>query len=114
MNQPNGLALRVLPVVKLEGEPDVTRAAVIMPIGTTPCGVVATPQGLGICILASAEPSGPMVPHKLAIMGEDNIMTPLLGEHFGEPLGVVKFGGTSGPAVAVVPILPWPALKADA
>jgi hypothetical protein len=46
-------------------------------------------------------------------MAEDVLCAPLLGEHIGEPLGILEFGGPRAVAM-VCPLLPWPQPEADA
>jgi hypothetical protein len=112
MDQSSGVVMRIYPVERSADEPDYTRAFVGMPVGSEVKGVVKTQKGIGIVVLGPRE-STTRVPHRLLVMAEDVLCAPLLGEHIGEPLGILEFGGPRAVAM-VCPLLPWPQPEADA
>lgn len=102
-----GRRLVTIQISKREEDLDPTRGYVNMPIGTKPFGVIRTVNGIALVALVPSK-HGPVVGHALAMMPEDVLCIPLLGERIGDPIGVVQVGGAGGAVVAVAPILPWP------
>lgn len=104
IDQREGLALRAFPLEKEAGELDATRAVVHMPVGSIPCGIIKHGVGIKVMVMLPRV-VGVRVPHKLCVAPVDVPVTPLLGERFGEPLGVLVIGDEP---LTIMPVLPWP------
>lgn len=105
MDIPTEVAMRVFPIEKLSNDPDPSRCVVHMPVGAKPCGfIILDGNKMGVPVILPRV-VGTRVPHSFVLMQADIPVLPLLGRHFGQPLGVVVMFGHP---VALVPEYPWP------
>jgi hypothetical protein len=103
-DQRDGMVLRAYPVEKREEDLERYRAFVAMPVGTKVLGVLRVGVGMRVMAL-TPRIQGARVLHGLVLAAPEEVITPRLGERFGEPLDFLILGDEP---VAVLPVLPWP------